>query len=129
MGRFPPFLVFVVLFPLAALGQSPLQKAKQALIQKDATAFVQQAHSTLNLRILSQEGVFSQAQAGQLIQAFMKEYAPATVEISQIQEQKGKAHFFIGEWKTPQQKFRIYVLFKVVNGVERVHSFEVQANE
>jgi len=106
-----------------------MQKARQALIQKDPGAFVQQAHSTLNLRILSKEGVYSQAQAGQLIQAFMKENPATSVEIPQVQEKKGKPHFFIGEWKTARQKFRIYVLFKEINGIEAVHSLELQPND
>ncbi len=129
MGRFLLSVLFVFLFFVRSFGQSPVQKARQALLQKDAKAFVQQAHTSLNLRILAQEGVYSQAQAGQLIQSFIKDYPPTSVHISQVQEQKGKPHFFIGEWKTAQQKFRIYVLFKEVNGTERVHSFEVQSND
>lgn len=99
------------------------------MLNKDANAFVSQAHSTLNVRILSKEGVYSQAQAGQLIQSFMKDHPPTSIEIQQVQEKKGQAHFFIGDYTTARQKFRIYVLFKEINGVERVHSFEVQSND
>jgi hypothetical protein len=114
---------------LVSFGQSPIQKARQALLQKDANAFVLQAHSTLNVRILSKEGVYSQAQAGQLIQSFMKDHPSTSIEIQQVQEKKGQAHFFIGEYVTARQTFRLYVLFKEINGVERVHSFEVQSND
>jgi len=95
MGRFSLLLLMLCFFPVALLGQSSVQKARQALIKKDPNAFVQQAHSTLNLRILSREGVYSQAQAGQLIQAFMKDNPATSVDIPQVQEQKGKPHFFI----------------------------------
>lgn len=127
MHRFLFFFLFA--FPLWITGQSPVQLARTAILQKDAAAFVQQAHPTLNVRILSNEGVYSQAQAAQLIRSFFKEYPGSSVTIDQVQEKKGQPHFFIGEWKTNRKKFRIYVLFKELNGIERVHSFEVQEND
>lgn len=127
MHRF--YFFFLCSFPMWIAAQSPVQLAKTAILQKDAAAFVRQAHPTLNVRILSNEGVYSQAQAAQLIRSFFKEYPANSVAIDQVQEKKGQPHFFIGAWKTSQKKFRIYVLFKELNGIERVHSFEVQEND
>jgi hypothetical protein len=81
--------------------------------------------SHIDLTVLSNEGIYSKAQAQVILKKFFTENSPGTFAV-QHEGGNSQAKFYIGTYKTASKSFRIYYLTKQTNSKIHIQKLRIE---
>ncbi|MFW5850725.1 MAG: DUF4783 domain-containing protein [Bacteroidota bacterium] len=81
--------------------------------------------SHIDLTVLSNEGIYSKAQAQVILKKFFAENPPGTFAV-QHKGGNSQATFYIGIYKTASKSFRIYYLTKQTNSIIHIQKLRIE---
>ena len=109
-------LVFILLLaPFAAYAQPSASAIFKALGSGDATALSAYMDSSVEITLLDMEDYLDKAEATQVLKKFFAKYKPTGFDaMHEGQSKAGGLHYSIGELKTVQSTYRVYLLLGTV---------------
>jgi len=81
--------------------------------------------NNVDLKILEKENIYSKSQATILVKDFFKNNKPTNMDLSH-EGGPENARFAICNLTTNQGKFRVYFLFKTINGKSVIQKFRIE---
>lgn len=91
----------------------PYEDIANAIRSGDAKSVSRYFSNSVDLTLISQEDVYSKAQAEQIIKDFFNKNTPRTFSIIHRGESKDGAKYAIGNLSTSNGNYRVYYYFKV----------------
>ncbi len=106
------FFIFL-LMPSLAIAQPSASGIFNALRAGDATALGAYMRGSVELTLLDMEDYLDKPEAIQVLKKFFGKYSPQGFEaMHEGQSKAGGLHYTIGELKTAQGNFRVYLLLE-----------------
>lgn len=123
-------LLFLFLsIPIGVRAQQGLPEVVDALSQGNAQGLSPWLHPTVNLTVIHKEGSYSKAQAEQIVQNFFMDHPSLGFQLLHQGSSGDQARYVIGELKSSDQVFRVYLLYKTLEGEERIQTLRFERNE
>lgn len=118
-------LLFVLLFsPLLALAQSGMPEITKALNAGDVETLGSYFDESLELSILEEEGIYNKAQALQKVRRFLSQSKVTSfTEVHQGASRSSDSQYVIGNMKTSNGTFRVYLYLTNRNGKMIIQEF------
>jgi hypothetical protein len=117
--------VFLLLISLLATFTSfakidPYEDIANSIRSGDAKSVSKYFSNSVDLTLISQEDVYSKAQAEQIIKDFFNKNTPRSFTIIHKGESKDGAKYAIGNMATSNGNYRVYFYFKVSGTVVNI---------
>ena len=96
-----------------------------AIKMGDADKLSEFFDTNVDLKILEKENIYSKSQATILVKDFFKNYKPSSLNLSH-EGGPENAHFAICNLIAGQGKFRVYFLYKIINGKSLIQKFRIE---
>jgi hypothetical protein len=122
-------LMLMLFFNIGIQAQQGLPEVADALSKGNAQSLSPWFHSTVNLTVLHKEGSYSKAQAEQIVQNFFMDHPSLGFQVLHQGSSGDQARYVIGELKSTDQVFRVYLLYKTLGGEERIQTLRFERNE
>ena len=114
-------LVFICINSYASIPKEIINCFKTG----NAKALTEFLYSSVELQVLDEENVYSQAQAEQIIKQFFEQYKPVDFIILHQSGKEG-AEYAIGTLHTISGKFRVYFLIKTNGQKGFIHQLSIK---
>ncbi|MDA3781099.1 MAG: DUF4783 domain-containing protein [Bacteroidales bacterium] len=123
-------LIIIISFTLINLGSFSISKEIPrdiaiAFKVGNAKELARFFNNNIELVILEKDGVYSKAQAEQIIDNFFTDHFPKTFKIIH-QGGKDESQFAIGKLETFNDTFRVYLLLKTKNNKAFIHQLRIE---
>jgi len=114
--------------PLAKSQESPtINEITKAIQTADASKLAESFHSTIDLLIPENEGMYSNKQAEQILKAFFRENPVEKFSLNHQGTSNDGSKYIIGTYKsTGGTSFMVYVLVKKTGEEERLHELRFE---
>lgn len=113
-------ILFLILAPLSLFSApsvlDPYEDIANAIRSGDAKSVSRFFSSSVDLTLISQEDVYSKAQAEQILKDFFNKNTPRSFSIIHRGESKDGSKYAIGNLTTSNGNYRVYYYFKVAGG-------------
>lgn len=117
-----PLVVLLVFSSTFAQGQNEtIQKVKQVLEVGNAHELIQYVNNKVDLNIDGEAGTYSNSQAEGVLKNFFKLNPPSSFQINHEGESKNGLVYAIGEYKTGESSFRVWIRLKKINDQFVIH--------
>ncbi|MGB4654256.1 MAG: DUF4783 domain-containing protein [Bacteroidales bacterium] len=97
-----------------------LDIVSEYIFKSNSTALSNCFSNNVEIITPTSDGVFSKAQAEMVLKSFFREYPSDYFNILQKGTSKGDSKFFIGEYRSKDNKFDVYCLTKNEKGKELI---------
>jgi len=114
-----------ILLSVMACLASPPESILTAIKTGNADKLSEFFDNNVDLKILDKENIYSKSQATILVKEFFTNYKITNLELNH-EGGPDNARFAICNLNTVQGKFRVYFLFKTVNGRSLIQKFRIE---
>ncbi len=121
------FLTLILSTSLFVLhGQGIVSEVSLAIKTGNTKELSKHFHSNVELTIVDKEGMYSKAQTQMMVQEFFNQNPPRDFFKRHQSTAKDGSVYIIGELKSEKQQYRTYILFKTINGVEKIQTIRFE---
>jgi uncharacterized protein DUF4783 len=100
-----------------------------ALKAGDATELSKFIDSSIDLSIPENEGMFSKTQGTIILKTFFFKNKPSDFRVLNSGDAKNNTHYAIGTLDTVKGQFRVYILYKEINGKSTIVELRIETDE
>jgi hypothetical protein len=123
------FFIFFFMLPVGINAQDDQQKIIKAITSGNARELVKHFHTTVNLSVPGNDGVYNRSQAEILLQGFFSKNKILSFKINHQGQSREGTRFLIGLMACPAGKFNIYYLMKEMDGQEWIIQFQIEVSD
>lgn len=121
-------IIVSLLFALNSFANGPVEQIAHAFGSSNAAMVASYFDSSIDLKILDNENIYSRQQARVLLFNFMNDKKP-TGFVLKHQGGPNNARFAIGELSARDGVYRIYFLLKEKNSTNYIYKLRIETNE
>ena len=125
MGKRLALVVGALLLSILSCMAGPTENILGAIKTGNADKLSEYFDSNVDLKIVDKENIYSKSQATILVKEFFSNYKILNLELNH-EGGPETAHFAICNLTTNQGKFRVYFLFKNINGKSLIQKFRIE---
>ncbi|MBE0647260.1 MAG: DUF4783 domain-containing protein, partial [Bacteroidales bacterium] len=107
-------------FPTTGSAQSINEQVVASLEKNDHQTLVSCFHSMIDLQIPGYSGNFSRSQSSVIMKKFLAEHPVVSAKISKTGDNSDGSSYAMGEMVSGAKKYRLYVVTRKMEGVEKV---------
>tara|TARA_R110001592_G_scaffold6096_1_gene33092 strand:- start:987 stop:1370 length:384 start_codon:yes stop_codon:yes gene_type:complete len=100
-----------------------------ALKTGNATELSKFMEASIDLSIPENEGVFSKTQSTIILKTFFFKNKPSDFKVLNSGDAKNNTHYAIGNLETVKGQFRVYILYKEINGKSTIVELRIETDE
>lgn len=117
-----PLVALFVFSTTLVMGQNKtIQQVKLVLEVGNAHELIQYVNNKVDLNIDGEAGTYSNSQAEGVLKNFFKLNPPNSFQINHEGESKNGLVYAIGEYKTGESSFRVWIRLKKINDQFMIH--------
>jgi hypothetical protein len=123
------FLVFLLALSISVLNaQDIVSQVSAAIKSGNAKELSKYFHTNVELTIVEKEGMYSKSQTQLMVQDFFNQNPPTDFAKRHQNTAKDGSVYMIGELKSKKEHYRTYILFKTINGVEKIQTIRFETD-
>ncbi len=108
-------------------GNLPYTQLEKAFSENNAKAIVAYGKEKILLKINGKEGVYSQAQAGLILNDFFESKPAATFVFSFKGKETNDGCFAIGDYKSKSESYKVSIHFQKVSEHYKIESLSIES--
>jgi hypothetical protein len=111
---------------LSASTEDVLKNINQCISTGNGQQLTKYLHSTVEMSILGNEGYFSRAQAGVILEDFFSKNKPVSFSVKQGGSDSETTKFSTGVYVSAGGTFKIYYVVKTTQNVSLIHKITIE---
>ncbi|MFM7022794.1 MAG: DUF4783 domain-containing protein [Flavobacteriales bacterium] len=121
-------IISIVLASLLLTAPGIQDNINNAIKSANSQVLAQYFNNTIDLSVLSQENVYSKAQAEQILKNFFANHKPTSFRIGHEGKANDGSMYFIIKLGTNNGNYRIYYLLKQTGNQLLIHKFRIDTD-